>query len=293
MSDRQVGDPDFKHPKCYANTRGGCSRAISGEHYISHALLRLYTFDDPQVTIKPGPNYRSQGAVQPKKWVAKVLCAAHNSAFSPADEAALKFASFLRTIALRYRNGAGEWGSSESVTVPGDRLQQWALKCLLTHHAASVFTEAGGQRVRTVINPDAIDVLLGRATWPITWGLGVSGDTTNSHLSIDPFSQVKTVTTDWWGVTPIIKHDPRELLGGLVDLAGVTFTLGIFNQSRSLTDRREINPLRGALLRPASITWELDGVPKTVQFTWSDPYPHKTVTLTMTRRERRADLDRS
>jgi hypothetical protein len=27
-------DSDFQHPKCYANTRGGCSTKISGEHFI-------------------------------------------------------------------------------------------------------------------------------------------------------------------------------------------------------------------------------------------------------------------
>lgn len=51
-------DPSYVHPKCYANTRGGCSTTISGEHYISHALIRLYTFDDPDVRIQPTPNYR-------------------------------------------------------------------------------------------------------------------------------------------------------------------------------------------------------------------------------------------
>ncbi len=31
---------DYKHPKCYANTRGGCSSKISGEHYVSHGLIK-------------------------------------------------------------------------------------------------------------------------------------------------------------------------------------------------------------------------------------------------------------
>jgi hypothetical protein len=30
--DSVESDPDFRHPKCYANTRGGCSKKISGEH---------------------------------------------------------------------------------------------------------------------------------------------------------------------------------------------------------------------------------------------------------------------
>jgi hypothetical protein len=44
-------NPNYRHPKCYANTRGGCSTKISGEHFISHSLIKLYGFDDPTLTI--------------------------------------------------------------------------------------------------------------------------------------------------------------------------------------------------------------------------------------------------
>ena len=44
-------DPNYRHPKCYANLHGGCSTKISGEHYISHSLIKLYTFNDPDVRV--------------------------------------------------------------------------------------------------------------------------------------------------------------------------------------------------------------------------------------------------
>jgi hypothetical protein len=34
-------DPNYRHPKCYANLHGGCSTKISGENYISHSLIKL------------------------------------------------------------------------------------------------------------------------------------------------------------------------------------------------------------------------------------------------------------
>jgi hypothetical protein len=43
---------DYRHPKCYANTRGGCSTKISGEHYVSHGLIKLYGGNDPDFTIQ-------------------------------------------------------------------------------------------------------------------------------------------------------------------------------------------------------------------------------------------------
>lgn len=94
------------HPKCYANTRGGCSTTISGEHYISHALIRLHTFDDPDVRIQPTPNYRIPVGIQPRRFVAKVLCTAHNNGLSDANRAALAFATFVSPVEFGVADGA-------------------------------------------------------------------------------------------------------------------------------------------------------------------------------------------
>lgn len=275
--------PGYRHPKCYANTRGGCSTTVSGEHYISHALIRLYTFNAPDIRIRPTPNYRIPVEIRPKKFVANVLCTTHNNGLSDADQAALAFATFLREIALRYKNGAGEWGEPEEVEISGDDFQRWVLKLLITHAAADVYTEKGGNRVQTVVPDEAIDLLLARAEWPRTWGLGVTGELSNAHLSFDPFTRIETVTSDWWSATPLIKHDPRLLFGGIVDLAGVSFTLCLFNQSEARLQDDEINPLFRVVQRPRSLSWVLNDVPKTVRFRWSDPWEHVPITFTMQR----------
>ena len=41
-------DPTYQHPKCNANLHRGCSTKISGEHYISRSLIKLYYFNDPK-----------------------------------------------------------------------------------------------------------------------------------------------------------------------------------------------------------------------------------------------------
>jgi hypothetical protein len=278
-----AGDLNYKHPKCYANTRGGCSTTISREHYISHALIMLYAFDDPEFVFQPTPNYRIPVSVRPKKFGANVLCTAHNNGLSDADAAALAFASFLRGIAIRYCNGAGDWGGPESVVVSGDDFQRWLLKLLVTHAAADVFTADGGERVQTIITDEAIDLLLDRAGWPETWGMGVTGDLSNPHLKFDPFTRIETIIDDWWSAEPLIKHDPRHMLGGVVNLAGVSFTLCVFNQSEALKHDDPTNPLLRVVQRPSSLTWTFKGVPKTVHFTWSDPWSHVPITFNMAR----------
>jgi hypothetical protein len=51
---------------------------ISGEQYISHSPIKLYTFDDPKIVLKHNNGFSIQHPVKPKDFVAKVLCTNHN-----------------------------------------------------------------------------------------------------------------------------------------------------------------------------------------------------------------------
>jgi hypothetical protein len=99
------------------------------------------------------------------------LCRNHNTALGVTDEAAFEFAKFVRTIAIRFLGGAGEWGGPEQITISGDDLERWALKLLLNHAAGKAFSANQGQ-IKNPIPPVAVDFLLGRTTWP--FGLGDS-----------------------------------------------------------------------------------------------------------------------
>ena len=71
--------------------------------------------------------------MSPKQFKTNILCEKHNNDLHIADDAALKFAAFIRTIALRYLNGAGEWGADEEITISGEDFQNWVLKLILNH----------------------------------------------------------------------------------------------------------------------------------------------------------------
>ncbi|WP_039803706.1 hypothetical protein [Nocardia araoensis] len=282
VSEAQTPD-DYKHPRCYTNLHGGCSTRISGEHYLSHSLIKLYTWDDPSVTIQHDHGFGIPRPVRPKDFVAKVLCTKHNSDLSAADDAALQFASFLREIALTYLNGNGEWGTDAAITISGDDFQRWVLKLLGTHAAANALSHDGG-RVKRKITEESVHLLLDKAQWPETWGLCVAGDPSNSYLHFDPFCDVDKVTTDWCSIYPFFGTEDETLRGGVAELNGVGFALTLFNQGRELPEfHRPENPLLGSVQRPSFLAWELDGVQKRINFTWSDPWPHKSVTFTMRR----------
>ncbi len=193
----ETTDPNYRHPKCYANLHGGCSTKISGEHFISHSLIKLYTFDDPNVTVKHNHGYVIRHDVQPKKFVVNALCTKHNSALSVTDNAALPFATFVRGIALEFLNGAGKWGAPDEITISGDDLERWALKLLLNHAAGKAFSANQGQ-VSSPIPPQAVDFLLGRTQWPFGMGLCVAGDPANTDIPFDPFTKVEHSITNFW-----------------------------------------------------------------------------------------------
>lgn len=276
-------DEGFRHPKCYANTRGGCSKKISGEHYVSHGLIKLYAFDDPGLKIKHDTGFGVRQYVSPKKFVANVLCETHNNNLHTADDAALAFAAFIRTIALRFANGAGEWGGPEEITISGDDFQAWVLKLILNHVAGKAFTHQRGEIV-SPFRPEAVDVLLGRAMWPRTWGLCVAGDTSHDGLRFRPFERWEDSTTDFWSCQPFI-HNDGWVGGGIVNLNGIGFGLTVFNPSRDNPDafNNPDNPLRGSVQRPGFMAWELDGIVKRVNFTWNDCWTHRTITYKMSK----------
>jgi hypothetical protein len=278
---------DYRHPKCYANTRGGCSTKISGEHYVSLGLINLYKTDDPDFTIQHKTGKGVGHPVRPKNFKANILCRDHNTALSPADDAALAFAKFLRRNALQYDAGAGEWGDADEITISGDDMQRWVLKVFLNHAVTEHFDVQQGKTV--IFPPEAIDLLLNRAAWPSTWGLSVPGDMTNRDVRCLPFQAKDVVNSHWWDVSPFVHKDETWIGGGIVNLAHVSFGLTLFNPGRYLPGwNNPGNPLRGSLQRPSFIGWEMEGVEKRINFTWDYPLHHLGLTYKL-RPQNKAD----
>lgn len=271
---------DYRHPKCYANTRGGCSTKISGEHYVSHGLIKLYGGNDPAFTLQHKTGKGVGHPVRPKNFKANILCQKHNTALSPADDATLAFATFLRRIALEYDAGAGEWGEAKEITISGDDMQRWVLKLFLNHAVTGHFAE---QQEREVTFPDAaIDLLLNRTPWPAKWGIAVPGETRSRDFRACPFQPVDVVNSHWWGVRPFVHKSGTWMGGALVDLAHLSFGLTLFDdtgwRAPGYFDDNPMNPIGGSLQRPAHIGWEMNGVEKRINFTWDYPLHHVGLT---------------
>jgi hypothetical protein len=267
---------DYKHPKCYANTRGGCSSKISGEHYVSFGLIKFFGNNDPKFIVQHKTGKGVGHPVTAKNFKANILCKKHNTALHPADDAALAFATFLRRIALQYDAGAGDWGEPEEITISGEDLRRWVLKIFLNHAVTGHFNEQQDRDV--TFPPEAIDLLLNRTQWPPMWGIAVPGNTRSVDFRACPFQPVDVVNSHWWGVRPFVHKDGTWMGGALVDLAHMSFGLTLFDdagwRAPGYFDDTDHNPIGGSLQQPASISWEMDGVEKCINFTWDNPLHH-------------------
>lgn len=115
---------------CWASCLGGCSNKISREHTITKAM-----FLDKEIEVSGMP----WCADQPKKiglgsLTAKVLCVVHNSALSPVDEEAVRFAEAMREsfrlLAVRHRLKQKHW-TLKKFSIDGRRMERWFLKTLI------------------------------------------------------------------------------------------------------------------------------------------------------------------
>ena len=116
-------------PKCWASCLGGCSDKISREHTITQAM-----FLDKEIEVSGMP-----WCVEPKKiglanLTAKVLCVVHNSALSPLDQEAVKFAEALREsfrlLQVRHSLKPRRWTFTKFL-IDGPRMERWFLKTLI------------------------------------------------------------------------------------------------------------------------------------------------------------------
>lgn len=280
---------NYSHPKCYANTRGGCSTKISGEHYVSYGLIKLYGNNDPAFRVQHKTGKGVGHPVTAKNFKANILCQKHNTELHRADDAALAFATFLRRNALQYDAGAGDWGDPEEITISGDDMQRWVLKVFLNHAVTEHFEVQQGNTA--TFPTEAIDLLLNRAAWPSQWGMMVPGETRSRDFRACPFQPIDVVNSHWWGCAPLVFRDKSRLIGAVVDLAHVSFGLTLFDPGRNVPGYFHDNPknfMRGSLQRPSFIGWEMNGVEKRVNFTWDYPLQHIGLTYQL-RPQNKAD----
>ena len=250
----------YSNPGCYASSRANCSRKLSGEHFVSESVLRLTGAKAITTTSYPWNQNGDPRTIGISSFTAKVLCTRHNSALSKSDTAARDFAAMMTYFGRQLLTDEELNRDSEEVDVPGEELQRWVLKTLITHSETAVL-RAGDRIVRRRDEDRAIEVLFDDARWPRRWGLYVSpslsSPLTPAHLR-----------TVYGGCQPYV-HNDGYLLGGTVWLGGIAFCLALFPPASD-----DGGPFDGACFRPGAIRFVIGETVKGIRLSWRDGSTH-------------------
>jgi len=121
----------LRNPRCYAADLADCSEKISGEHYISHSILKELSEDGVAIEIE-GLSWLKDDEkkkLPTKGLMSNILCKRHNEALSGFDSVAKRF--FLSIDRIDREFGADITDKEDRVFLfNGHDIERWMLKTL-------------------------------------------------------------------------------------------------------------------------------------------------------------------
>jgi hypothetical protein len=236
---------------------GSCVGPISSEHIISEAVIRVLMADgDFSISGLPWLALGEEKVLAPQNFTANCLCAKHNSALHPLDDAAKYFFASLKSY-LELDAG------SRHAIASGHDIERWLLK---TGKAVAVSRNfaRGRERLSGAFsrNEAILDMLDSPEQWPDGAGLYCTmntGDLTVNH----PRFQLQPLTND---------QDDIEALA--LNILGLRFILLLESPDAGrypFLREAKYRPRRIAISHPSSTNW--------VTMSWDDGKAHEHLTV--------------
>lgn len=226
--------------KCFLHGYGPCHGKMTGEHYISQAVLKLIS---PKGAVQIGglpwqePDQLKNVGVG--ALTANVLCEPHNSGLTGLDAAAKEFFKTLNDIDKTPEQVPGD------VSVDGPAIERWLLKIVCGLVAGPGIANG---KVR-----DSWKSILTGGAWPEGWGMYVM-----------PASGEQVFATEFYFESKV-NPATGDILCAFVRLAGVGFNLVL---------GRPDNPQAFGIYRPRGLLFQIPGREIGIEFKW----PFKTET---------------
>ncbi len=210
--------------KCVLSYTKNCGGGISGDHFVSAAVLREIVLSKTEKVVLQGPNFRREHVVDSDSLKTKRLCKRHNSAFSPIDTEAGRF---FRAV-YRAHSTLKDDPLLKFYFFNGIDIERWLLKTMIMVYYAGI--TGVGPRTHALPNYAAGSLLV---PLPDPYGLYFpirSGDRPELPLSIEKAASVKMLTEGGSvvGVTAVLCGLPLTLM-----VAGAGQTLGKFREGHA------------------------------------------------------------
>jgi hypothetical protein len=236
---------------------GSCVAPITGEHLISESVMRVLMGDeDFSISGVPWLEAGEAKILPPQSLTANCLCARHNSALSPLDEAARYFFASLKSY-LELSAG------SKHAIVSGHDIERWLLKTAKAAAVSKNFAR-GRERLSGAFSRDEsiLDMLDNPHQWPAGAGLYCvmnTGDVTVNQ----PRFQFQPLTND---------QDDIEALA--LNILGLRFVLLL-----EPPDIVKYPFLRDAKYRPGRIVISYPSSTNWITMSWDDENAHEFLTV--------------
>lgn len=243
------------HPKCYMRNSNDCSTKISGEHYVSSAILAK--FCNLRTSGLPwfGPGETRVGI---NALTSNILCTRHNSALSPLDTEGQRMLVAIRNGINHVRRKSLSTKTLFRI-VSGEAFELWGLKTLMGLLAANVARTEGASTATNFTIPEQLIVkALTTGRLPPGYGLYIGNESDMLHDTI--------------GFAPLTHKEDRRVAGLRCTLLGIVIDF-ILDPDAA----HEIITENDLHFRPAVV--DFDG-------------PRRTARLILTRQDQRRDGNR-
>jgi hypothetical protein len=253
--------PASRVEKCYMKELASCVGPISGEHLISESVIRvLMANGDFSVSGLPWLDKGVEKILPPEAFRMNCLCAKHNSALSPLDDAARFFFDSLKSsLELNPK--------TRHAIVSGHDIERWLLKTAKSMAVSKNFAR-GGERLSGAFANDAaiLDMLDAPEHWVRGTGLYCTMDAGDLAQN-NPRFQLQPATNGQGEI---------EALG--LSILGLRFVLMLEPPN---VDKHPF--LHGARYRPSRIEVSYPTSTNWVTMSWEDGREHENLTVKFVR----------
>jgi len=234
---------------CFAESLGDCAGGISREHYLSEALIRVFS-DAPHVRgVAWLPEGETRvvgiGALQ-----SRILCQAHNNRLSALDAALAEMQEFAEAI-HQWFGGERQAGTGIERAMDGRILERALLKLAFGFTFSRSFRSTQGR-------PPPPDVVADRKVHLLRALFGIEPvDNAGGLYAIPELLQLPVMPNF---STQCAVNDENEVLGARILFRRLYFAIAL----------NRLVPAAGAIHRPAELVWSNE--PRTniarLELTW-------------------------
>jgi len=219
---------------CFAESLGDCAGGMSREHYLSEALIRVFS-DAPHVrgiAWLPEGEVRSVGIGSLQS---RILCQAHNNHLSPLDEALAEMQEFAEAV-HEWFGEEREAGTGIEGTMDGPLLERALLKLALGFTYSRSFRS-------TQERPPPSDVIADRKGHLLRALFGIEPiDDVGGLYAIPELLRLPMMPNF---STQCAVNDANEVIGARILFRRLYFAIAL----------NRLVPVAGAIHRPAELVW--------------------------------------